>query len=127
MAYTPTNWKTGDVVTAEKMNKLEQGVAQGGGGCMRVSVTRVGDGDSGTMTLDKTYAEMVDAIESGTFVYGLIPIDPDDNRTYIIFPDYYGYAVQDNRYVFNMGGEDYYCTSEDDLPSYSYGGEPGPT
>lgn len=26
MAYTPTVWNTGDVITAEKMNKLEQGV-----------------------------------------------------------------------------------------------------
>lgn len=27
MAYTPTTWQTGDVITAEKMNKLENGVA----------------------------------------------------------------------------------------------------
>ena len=27
MAYDPTTWTTGDVITAEKMNKLEQGVA----------------------------------------------------------------------------------------------------
>ena len=26
MAYTPTTWETGDLITAEKMNKLEQGV-----------------------------------------------------------------------------------------------------
>lgn len=26
MAYTPTEWNTGDVITAEKMNKLVQGV-----------------------------------------------------------------------------------------------------
>lgn len=26
MAYTPTTWKDGDIITAEKMNKLEQGV-----------------------------------------------------------------------------------------------------
>lgn len=26
MAYEPTVWKDGDVITAEKMNKLEQGV-----------------------------------------------------------------------------------------------------
>lgn len=26
MAYTPTVWKTGDVITAEKMNRLEKGV-----------------------------------------------------------------------------------------------------
>ena len=25
MAYTPTTWETGDLITAEKMNKLEQG------------------------------------------------------------------------------------------------------
>ena len=26
MAYTPTEWKTGDTITADLMNKLEQGV-----------------------------------------------------------------------------------------------------
>ena len=26
MAYTPTTWNTGDLITAEKLNKLEQGV-----------------------------------------------------------------------------------------------------
>ena len=31
MAYTPTNWQTGDTITAEKLNKLENGVASGGG------------------------------------------------------------------------------------------------
>ena len=32
MAYTPTQWVTGDTVTATKLNKLEQGVANAGGG-----------------------------------------------------------------------------------------------
>lgn len=27
MSYTPTEWKTGDIITAEKMNKLENGVS----------------------------------------------------------------------------------------------------
>lgn len=26
MAYDPTTWQDGDIITAEKMNKLEQGV-----------------------------------------------------------------------------------------------------
>lgn len=30
MTYTPTVWECGDVITAEKLNKLEQAVAQGG-------------------------------------------------------------------------------------------------
>ena len=31
MAYTPTNWSTGDTITATKLNKLENGVANSGG------------------------------------------------------------------------------------------------
>ena len=30
MAYTPNTWNTGDVITAEKLNNLEQGVAAAG-------------------------------------------------------------------------------------------------
>lgn len=32
MSYTPTNWKAGDVITSEKLNKLENGVAAAGSG-----------------------------------------------------------------------------------------------
>lgn len=31
MAYTPTEWKNGDVITAEKLNKLEEGVQEANG------------------------------------------------------------------------------------------------
>lgn len=30
MAYTPTVWATGDVITAEKLNKAENGIASAG-------------------------------------------------------------------------------------------------
>ena len=32
MAYTPTQWNTGDDVTATKLNKMENGIANAGGG-----------------------------------------------------------------------------------------------
>lgn len=32
MAYTPTEWATGDVITAQKLNKMEQGIADAGAG-----------------------------------------------------------------------------------------------
>lgn len=32
MAYTPTTWTTGDTITASALNKIEQGIANGGGG-----------------------------------------------------------------------------------------------
>lgn len=30
MAYTPTEWATGDIITAQKLNKMEQGIAGAG-------------------------------------------------------------------------------------------------
>lgn len=32
MSYTPTTWTTGDTITASAMNKIEQGIAEGGSG-----------------------------------------------------------------------------------------------
>ena len=32
MSYTPNEWKKGDVVTSEKLNHMEQGIAESGGG-----------------------------------------------------------------------------------------------
>lgn len=52
MAYEPTNWKAGDVVTSAKLNKIEQGIAAGGG----VLIAHDEDG-----TLDKTWQEIYDA------------------------------------------------------------------
>lgn len=58
MAYTPTEWKNGDVITAEKLNKLENGVSNGP---LEVEIiTTEEDGDE-IMTLNKTWQEIYDA------------------------------------------------------------------
>lgn len=60
MSYEPTTWKDGDLVTSAKLNKLEQGVANGGSNEMvLLHVTDNGDGTS-TYTLDKTWQEIWD-------------------------------------------------------------------
>lgn len=84
MAYTPTNWKDGDIISAEKMNKLEQGVAEGGGGgVLLVNVTEGGSTPvvnsaspmltapipSPTFTADKTYGEVDAAVKAEKMVY----------------------------------------------------------
>ena len=38
MSYEPTNWKDGDLVTSAKLNKLEQGVANGGGSIFMIDL-----------------------------------------------------------------------------------------
>ena len=52
MPYEPTNWKSGDVVTSAKLNKIEAGIASGG-------VLVVTDTEG---TLDKTWQEIHDAV-----------------------------------------------------------------
>lgn len=33
MSYTPTNWVNGDIITAEKLNKIEEGDSSKYDGC----------------------------------------------------------------------------------------------
>lgn len=61
MAYTPTTWVTGDTVTATKLNKIENGIANAGSA---VIITETNNG-----TLDKTFAEIYDLVHSGTTCY----------------------------------------------------------
>lgn len=45
MAYTPTTWTTGDTITATAMNKIENGIANAGGGFDAFIYKERGTGD----------------------------------------------------------------------------------
>ena len=55
MSYEPTTWKSGDIVTSTKLNKMEQGIANGG--VLIVGATVV----ESSLVLDKTWQEIADA------------------------------------------------------------------
>ena len=63
MSYEPKEWQCGDTITAEDLNRMEQGIAeagQGGGGSAPLEVRKVlVSGDS--YRLDKTWQEIYDA------------------------------------------------------------------
>lgn len=61
MAYTKTTWENGDLITAEKLNKLEQGVANIFHLLFPVNVININN----TMTPDKTYAEVCALMDAG--------------------------------------------------------------
>ena len=62
MSYTKTTWQNGDIITAEKLNHIEDGVASGDdSSIIVVTVTK----DSNTYTADKTYQEARNVIDSG--------------------------------------------------------------
>ena len=79
MSYTPTTWNTGDTITASAMNKIENGIANAGGGGEVITDT------SGT--LNKTYAEIFNLMASGMPCYIKWanynePLDLDSEYTY---------------------------------------------
>jgi len=77
MAYTPTEWKSGDVITAEKLNNLENGVASAGGEDTVPFVVTFSGPPGGNMVADKTYAEIYEAFNQGKIVQGILRIGTD--------------------------------------------------
>ena len=57
MAYTPTTWVAGDTVTATKLNKLEQGVANAGSGYPMAEITTSGFSSATQIAGPFAYAE----------------------------------------------------------------------
>lgn len=108
MSYTPTTWQTGDIVTSEKLNKLENGVANaGGGGALIVYVDNTG-------TLDKTWQEIYDAFVSGAVVLILAGQEENAMANVVISA---GYNEFSQEYVVGTNGGDFSCVSADDYPS----------
>ena len=63
--YTPTTWNNGDIITEQKLNKLEQGLEDAGCKIAVVNVTVTHVGTSAVCTSDKTFAEVMALIEDG--------------------------------------------------------------
>ena len=61
MAYTPTEWKNGDVITAEKLNKIENGIKDIPNDDFYITITYV----NSEVTMDKTFEEITEAYTQG--------------------------------------------------------------
>ena len=83
MNYTPTEWSSGDVITAEKLNKLENGVASGGGESNDFVVSFQNHPQQENKRIsDKTIEEIYDACKAGKTIYGIYIIDSGDGVYY---------------------------------------------
>lgn len=131
MSYEPTNWKTGDVVTSAKLNKLEQGVVNSGG---FLKVTLSHDVQTQVDTMDKTWQEIHDALANGEYVI-LVNVYPEEHRAsqlHIIeacyvpgltSDSYYGvFAEQFSDNTFNLIR--FTCATANDYPHFDNSGEP---
>lgn len=106
--YDKTNWVTGDIVTAEKLNKLEDGVQNAGGG-----VFAVGFQDDGE-TLDKTWKEIHDAVASRKLVF--VILDDENWGSDIGIISYVGEA--EDGYLVTAWNDYYKTDSETGYPAH---------
>lgn len=89
MAYTPTVWENGDVITAEKLNKAENGIAAAAA--------------AGIVPLSFTYGEPVYNVPSATqgYVPVTLSLDVDASHIYSVasvpdFPDIGTWYTEDD-------------------------------
>lgn len=71
MAYTKQNWECGDLITADKMNHIEDGIedASSGGGTTKLTVNVTES--NGTFVMDKTWQEISDAFPNVEVVFNM--------------------------------------------------------
>lgn len=117
MAYVKTTWETGDVITAAKLNNIEDGIAAIKG----VLSIHVIDSDNGA-TMSATWQEIADAMDNS------MPVFVFSQSERVI--SYIGYAANydsdNNIYVFtvyDIGAQsltEYKCPTADDFPYFSF-------
>lgn len=98
MTYNPTQWKSGDVVTSAKLNKIEEGITSGA----NAYVIQL-DYQNGYYVMDKTWSEILTASKSGI----VIAIDSYAETETSIY--YVSHVVQ------NVGASNPYTVSVVDL------------
>lgn len=68
MSYQPTVWQAGDTITSARLNKLEQGVAAGGGAGGMVIHAAVDEQEHTITVTDATAGDVWDALTAGSSI-----------------------------------------------------------
>ena len=117
--YEKQTWATGDVITEEKLNHMEDGISNAGG------VMVVNEND---VTLDKTWKEIYDAYISGMKVLAhFVPESEDvgDGDLYYSLTEVGIVNGVQRPFLVSFSGTAFYATTEDGYPSGDSGGDIG--
>lgn len=127
MTYTKTTWANGDVITAQKLNNLENGVeaANNFGGAFYVTFTETDD--NGTIICNKTGTEINTALNEGKVIVGIY--NDYYNGSWAMSLDGNYQYINNNSYYFNFAfhygyDSNYYLAiislSNDTINRYEY-------
>ena len=116
MSYEKNEWQTGDVITATKLNHMEDGIAESGGGKpLEITAT---ENEAGTKaTLDKTFNEIEAAFPNCYVWFGKSDGNEFDKQVVVnVRHDLGVYHVVVGYY----GNDDYITTTADGYPELEY-------
>jgi len=115
MAYTKHTWTTGEVITAGRLNNMEDGIADAGG-VMVISNTY--DKQADLITLDKTWQEIYDAMARGKLCVRTVNTGNigDGICNHIVSNIYF--IDSEGKYKVDIGESTYSATSADGYPVY---------
>lgn len=99
MAYTPLNWQSGDIVTAEKLNQMK-------GGVLFITPTEIG---VGTVSLGYSYNDIVAMIENN--IFPMLSVEVNGVHS---FERLSAYEEYEGTYTVYMG-EDFTAQSATDI------------
>lgn len=113
MSYTPHEWQNDELITAAKLNNIEEGIAAGGSGGGLFPIGQIGS------SLDKTWREILYAIQDGKIPY-LYNANLEYNFASVM---YVREMEQDDNifYVYFVGWDNsqgYSSSSPDGYPTY---------
>jgi len=118
MAYTKTTWTNGDLITASKLNKMEQGIADGASGGVMV-ITETYDPEAETSTLSATWQEIKDSMSSG-----VVPFVQYVEGDYVGLKQVETVNILDEQYILLLtgmeGGMQYEADTATDYPVLHY-------
>ena len=78
MAYEKTTWQSGDIVTSEKLNNIENGVANANN---FVVLSLTIDESTGNIPLGKSYNDLMAYYNNNTLVYIKVEIPVSETQT----------------------------------------------
>lgn len=136
MAYTPINWQDGDIITAEKMNKIENGIATGGSGdeydlIVIDHLTSDGESSNGYEVYGKPFNEIweklttyvpikrfwISSFDGGIISHGLLPYITATPNNLIIVDDQ---EVVENMIDFTIQITENYIYNGSNYVPYTY-------
>ena len=134
MAYEKNIWQDGDLITEQKLNHMEDGIADAGAsGIYIVDVDITTQSGVQTWTLNKTWQEIYDAIAAKYFVIIRSSIQYSDSPAvgwdiYTLYTmeeedsDYHTLSVQSG--TTEEGHKNFVCSYASDYPIYRFSYSP---